>query len=126
MTGLGDLVTESYVSLTTFRKDGRAVPTPIWVVGDGAGLAVWTPADSGKIKRLRNVDRVTVQPCDARGNVHGAVVEAKARIGDAADTERVRGLIGKKYGVLGRLTVWASKLRRGSEGTVAVLITPAG
>jgi hypothetical protein len=124
MTTLDHLSAEKYVLLTTFRRDGRAVPTPLWVVPDGTGLAVWTPADSGKIKRIRNSGLVTVAPCDLRGNPTGEPVDAQARIGDASDTQRVRAALGRKYGLLGRLTVWGSRLRRGSTGTVAILLSP--
>jgi hypothetical protein len=125
MTALDDLAAARYVLLTTFRKDGRAVPTPLWVVRDGAELAVWTPVDTGKVKRIRRSGRVTVAPCDVRGNVSGEAVEGFARLGDTADTERVRKALGRKYGVLGRLTVLGSKLRRGSGGTIAVLVSAA-
>ena len=124
MTTLERLGAEKYVLLTTFRKDGRAVPTPLWVVPDGAGIALWTPTDTGKVKRIRNSGRVTVAPCDMRGKPLGEAIEAQARIGDAADADRVRAALNKKYGVLGRLTVWGSKIRRGREGTVAVLVDP--
>jgi PPOX class probable F420-dependent enzyme len=126
MTTVSELGGAKYVRLTTFRKDGRAVPTPLWVVPDGNGLAAWTVAGSGKVKRLRRDGRVTVAPCDMRGTVSGPEIEARARIGDAADAERVRRAIGRKYGLVGRLTIWGSKLRRGADGTVALLITPAG
>ena len=69
MTTLGQLGAEKYVLLTTYRKDGRAVPTPLWVVPDGPGLAFWTPTGTGKLKRIRNNGRVTVQPCDFCGNL---------------------------------------------------------
>ena len=71
MTTLDRLGAEKYVLLTTFRKDGRAVPTPLWAVPDGTGLAVWTPTGSGKVKRIRNSGLVTVAPCDLRGNPTG-------------------------------------------------------
>ncbi len=51
---LDRLSAEKYILLTTFRKDGRAVPTPVWAVRDGEALAVWTRADSGKVKRIRH------------------------------------------------------------------------
>lgn len=124
MSDLAELSAAKYVSVTTFRKDGRPVPTPVWVVSDGSGLAIWTPADSGKIKRIRRNGRVTVTSCDFRGNVIGELVEAHARVGDRTDADRVRRALGRKYGLLGRLTVWGSKLRRGPDGTVAVLISP--
>ncbi|MDI6102838.1 PPOX class F420-dependent oxidoreductase [Actinoplanes sp. NEAU-A12] len=122
MTALEQLGSEKYVLLTTFRRDGRAVPTPLWVVPDGAGLGFWTVAGSGKLKRIRNSGRVTVAPCDMRGNPTGAAIEATARIGDHADRLRVGEGIKKKYGVLGRLTMLGSRVRRGVDGTVAVLV----
>ncbi len=122
MTALEQLGSEKYVLLTTFRRDGRAVPTPLWVVPDGAGLGFWTVAGSGKLKRIRNSGRVTVAPCDMRGNPTGDPIEATARIGDQADLARVGAGIKKKYGVLGRLTMLGSRLRRGADGTVAVLV----
>ncbi|HEU4346315.1 MAG TPA: PPOX class F420-dependent oxidoreductase [Actinoplanes sp.] len=123
MATLEQLGPEKYVLLTTFRKDGRAVPTPLWAVPDGGGLAFWTPIDTGKLKRIRNNDRVTVQACDFRGNPSGEPVEAHARIGDAADRRRVGEGIKKKYGLVGRLSLAGSRIRRGIDGTVAVLVT---
>jgi PPOX class probable F420-dependent enzyme len=123
MATLEQLGSEKYLLLTTFRKDGRAVPTPLWVVPDGTGLAFWTPAGTGKLKRIRNNGRVTVQPCDVRGNPRGEPVEAQARIGGPADRRRVGAGLKKKYGLLGRLTLAGSKIRRGTDGTVAVLVS---
>jgi PPOX class probable F420-dependent enzyme len=123
MSTLEQLGSEKYVLLTTFRRDGRAVPTPLWVVPDAAGLAFWTVAGSGKTKRIRNGGRVTVAPCDVRGKAHGEPVEAQARLGDAADRRRVAEGIKRKYGLLGRLTLVGSRLRRGPDGTVAILVS---
>ena len=123
MATLEQLGAEKYVLLTTFRRDGRAVSTPLWVVPDGAGLAVWTPDGTGKVKRIRNSGRVTVAPCDVRGNVRGEAIEATARIGDHADRHRVGAGLKRKYGLMGRLTLLGSKLRRGEHGTVAILVS---
>jgi len=123
MATLEQLGAEKYVLLTTFRRDGRAVPTPLWVVPDGAGLAVWTPAGTGKVKRIRNNGRVTVSACDSRGNVRGGTIEARAQLGDAADLRRTREALKRKYGMVGRLALLGSKLRRGADGTVAILVS---
>jgi PPOX class probable F420-dependent enzyme len=56
-----------YVSLTTYRRDGRAVPTPVWIAADGDALLVTTPSGSGKVKRLRNDSRVQLAPCGRFG-----------------------------------------------------------
>ncbi|MBT2481129.1 PPOX class F420-dependent oxidoreductase [Streptomyces sp. ISL-94] len=88
-----------YVSLTTFRKDGTPVATPVWAVADGGELYVWTRSDSWKVKRIRNNARVTVAACDVRGRVaEGApVLEGEARLLDEAGLKRVRRLMSRKY-----------------------------
>ncbi|MEU4243802.1 PPOX class F420-dependent oxidoreductase [Actinoplanes sp. NPDC026619] len=123
MPSLEQLGSEKYVLLTTFRRDGRAVSTPIWVMPDGAGLGFWTVRDSGKVKRIRNSGRVTVAACDMRGNNVGEAVEATARLGDASDTPRVTKALTRKYGLMGRMTLIGSRLRRGADGTVIILVS---
>jgi hypothetical protein len=122
---LDQLVASKYVLLTTFRKDGRAVPTPIWFASDGADLVVWTPTTSGKVKRIWRDGAVTITACDVRGTPRGEPINAQARLLDAADTARVRALISKRYGLFAWLTVQGSKLRRGLNGTIGIAITPS-
>lgn len=64
---LESLAAEPFVSLTTFRRSGEQVATPVWVARDGDALVVTTPAGSGKVKRLRHDPRVLLQPCGRRG-----------------------------------------------------------
>ncbi|MCX5119481.1 PPOX class F420-dependent oxidoreductase [Micromonospora sp. NBC_00362] len=125
MTMLDRLSAEKYILLTTFRTDGRAVPTPVWAVRDGEALAVWTRADSGKVKRIRRNGEVTVAPCDVRGRPHGAEVSAHATIYGGGDTGRVRDLLKHKYRLIGRLSLLGSRLRRGEGGTVGIRVTLA-
>jgi PPOX class probable F420-dependent enzyme len=112
----------SYVRVTSYRRDGRAVSTPVWVVPDGDGIAVWTARDSGKVKRIRRDGTVLVGPCDARGRLTGEEVPGQAHILDAEGTARVRAALASKYGLLGKLTLWGSRVRRGLEGTVGIHI----
>jgi PPOX class probable F420-dependent enzyme len=114
-----------YLLVTTFRKDGTPKPTPVWVAHDGTELLVWTVADSWKVKRVRRNPAVEVAPCTMRGEPLGAAVPGTARVLDADDTERVRRALAKKYGPLGRVTLFFSKLRRGVTGTVGIAITPS-
>ncbi|MEH1164696.1 PPOX class F420-dependent oxidoreductase [Micromonospora sp. CPCC 205539] len=123
MTMLDRLSAEKYILLTTFRKDGRAVPTPVWAVRDGEALAVWTRADSGKVKRIRRNGEVTVAPCDVRGRPHGAEVPAFATLYASGEIGRVRDLLKHKYRVIGRLSLLGSRLRRGEGGTVGIRLT---
>ena len=77
-----------YVSLTTFRRTGAPVPTPVWAAPDGDSLVVWTRADSGKVKRLRHTSRVTVAPSDIRGP--RAQVPPSTRMAELAPARRAR------------------------------------
>nr|BFD81061.1 PPOX class F420-dependent oxidoreductase [Streptomyces sp. Xyl84] len=113
-----------YVLITSYRRNGTPVATPVWVVRDGAALGVWTAAGSWKVKRIRDRADVLVGPCDVRGNPTGDQVPATAEICDRATTARYRGLIARKYGLIGRLTLFGSRLRRGERGTVGIRVTP--
>lgn len=115
-----------YLLVTSRRRNGTPVATPVWVVRDGDALGVWTAADSGKVKRIRRRADVLVGPCDVRGNPTGDQLPATAEIADAATTARYRALIARKYGILGRLTLLGSRLRRGLDGTVGIRVTLTG
>lgn len=122
-----ELAAGKYLLLTTYRRTGRAVPSPVWVVRTAHGLGVWTVADSGKVKRIRREPRVTVATCDIRGNHAGPSYEARAELLDQDATEQVRRLLVRKYGMAGRLALLGSRLRRGRSGTVGIHIQlPAG
>lgn len=104
-----------YVSLTTYKKDGTAVATPVWVSYDGEHLLVWTEADSGKVKRIRNGARVLLAPCDSRGRLQGTAVEGTARVvDDPAAIDAIAALHKKKYGIQFRVfDTFAAVFRRG-------------
>ena len=92
--------TEKYVSLVTTRRDGRTVATPVWFAAVGDEFGVITETNVGKVKRIRNNPRVTVQVCDVKGTVSpGApVLSATARLVTGDDAVRVRKAVGRKYG----------------------------
>jgi PPOX class probable F420-dependent enzyme len=98
VSALGD---EKFVSLTTFKKDGTAVETPMWIGRDGDHLFFWTPVESWKAKRAKNNPRVALVPCSRGGKVReGATpVDGVAEvITDPATVERLAGVIRRKYG----------------------------
>ncbi|MBF6353986.1 PPOX class F420-dependent oxidoreductase [Nocardia higoensis] len=122
----GEAGTADYVMLTTFRKDGTPVGTPVWAVADQGKLYVWTVTDSWKVKRLRRDPAVTVQACDGRGKkLSGPVIEGTGRVLDAEGTENVRTLLKRKYKLLAWVVLMGSTIRRGKAGTVGIEITPA-
>lgn len=86
------------MSLTTFRKTGAPVPTPVWFAQHGDKLFVMTQANAGKVKRIRNNAQVEVAPCDMRGTLLGTSVEAMARILPPDQTAAAKAALNKKYG----------------------------
>ncbi|MDD7937921.1 PPOX class F420-dependent oxidoreductase [Actinomycetospora lutea] len=103
VTALGN---REFVSLTTFRRTGEPVPTPVWVARDGDALVVITSAASGKVKRSRRDPRVVLRPCDRRGTVapDAPSVEGRAEVvTDAAAQEGPRRALAAKYGLQWRL-----------------------
>jgi uncharacterized protein len=119
-----DIAGSQYILLTTFTKDGRPKPTPIWAAPDGDGLIVITQEKSWKVKRIRNTPRVTIAECDVRGNIKGEAVEAVASI-DKSRTGDAYHAIGKRYGVLGKTFNLVSKLRGGMKNNVALELKAA-
>jgi len=116
-----------YVLLTTFKRDGSAVPTPVWAAPDGGAILIWTPRDTGKVKRIRRSGRVTVAPCTMRGKATGAAVDATATLLDSDGTRRVQEAIGHKYGWIGRTLVNRSARRGGPHASIGIRVqlTPA-
>jgi hypothetical protein len=124
-TTFDDVSKAQYVLLTTFTKDGRPKPTPIWIARDGDRALVITEKNAWKVKRIRNTPRVTLAVCDMKGRVKGEPVEAVATVLDDSHTENVYRAIIKRYGIVGRIFALFSKLR-GSDGrTVGLEIRSA-
>jgi uncharacterized protein len=128
-TAFQDLGNEQFVSLTTYRRSGVGVPTPVWIGRDGDALIVTTPAGSGKVKRLRDDPRVEMRACSRRGRVHEVSVPVAAVaevITDEARGDRLTGILRAKYGLQFRLVVLVERLlRSGEAGRVLLRITPA-
>lgn len=120
-----DVSRAQYVLLTTFTKDGRPKPTPIWIARDGARALVITEKNSWKVKRIRNTPRVTLAVCDMRGKPKSEAVEAVASVLDESQTETVYRAINERYGIVGRVFNFFSKLRGGAKRTIGLEIRPA-
>jgi PPOX class probable F420-dependent enzyme len=111
-----------YLSIESFRKDGRGVRTPVWFAeGDGV-YYVYTLADSYKIKRIRNNPRIRIAPCDARGGVKGEWIEATATILDENGERRAHELLNAKYGLIKRAMDVISKLRQNKRAAIAIKV----
>ncbi|MGA3254879.1 MAG: PPOX class F420-dependent oxidoreductase [Mycobacterium sp.] len=124
-----DLAKAQYILLTTFTKDGRPKPTPIWAALDterGDRLLVITEGKSWKVKRIRNTPRVTMATCNMRGRPTSEDVEGTAAVLDKSQTGAVYDAIGKRYGILGGVFNFVSKLRGGMHNNVGLELKVAG
>jgi len=99
---------QKYLCLTTFRKSGTPVPTPVWFAEANDKLYVMTRSDSGKYKRLRNNSHVRIAPCTMLGKVTGPESAATARVLPADAWPAARHVIHKKYW-LARLPIWSKQ-----------------
>jgi PPOX class probable F420-dependent enzyme len=111
MTVVDEIGRSKYVSLTTYRKDGTGVATPVWHVVNGGELFVVSDAEAWKVKRIRNNSHVLVTVCGIRGKIAPGAPSAQgsARLLDEADTETGRRLLARKY-VLSRMGNWFTKI----------------
>jgi len=120
---IASLDRESYISLATFRRDGRAVETPVWFAARDGKLYVFSEARAGKMKRLRNDSRVRIAPCNVRGKLHGAWLSGHGRRVDAPEvTARAYDALLAKYGWQMRLTNFFSRLAGRIEGRAVIEI----
>jgi len=99
---------QKYISLTTFRKNGVPVRTPLWFAEADDELYFMTRNDSGKYKRIRNNPKVLVAPCTMRGKVTGSDFPATARILPPERWPAAKNLLNRKYW-LARLPFWSKR-----------------
>ena len=98
-SGFSFLGGRHYVNLTTFRKSGEEVTTPVWFALVDGRLYVTTPPESGKMKRIRNDPRVIVTPATSWGAPRGEGVEGLARDVEDEGTGHVEEALLEKYRV---------------------------
>jgi uncharacterized protein len=125
-----DIGAEKYVSITTFRKTGVGVSTPVWIAKLPDGKVGFTiDADSGKAKRLRNNSKVTLRPCNVKGKVADAAGEVigTGALVTGAEYKVVWHAIVHKYWIVGSLMgLWAALtgwIKKSNESNTAVVIT---
>ncbi|MFZ0835800.1 MAG: PPOX class F420-dependent oxidoreductase [Mycobacterium sp.] len=92
-----DVIKSKYVLLTTFTKDGKPKPTPVWGVPDGDRLLIITDDGSWKTKRINNTPRVTIAKCGILGKLKSEPVEGVARILPKSETRSLYSAILRRY-----------------------------
>jgi PPOX class probable F420-dependent enzyme len=121
-SGFAHLAGHKYALLVTSRRNGEAVPTPVWFgVDDQGRFYARTGKLAAKVKRIRNNPRVRVAPCTVRGVPKGPYADGTARVVPADQEEHAERALQSNYG-LGR------KLYEGSAGSMEAFyieVTPA-
>jgi PPOX class probable F420-dependent enzyme len=129
---IDDITTGKHMLITTFRRSGLPVATPVWTVPVSDGrIGMWTGASTGKCKRLHSNPRVTIQACTARGRPKpdAHVLAGSADIVNSGPLfDEVQRRIHAKYGwlipIVKKISRLQGRYKRGqSFGDTVVLIT---
>lgn len=124
-----DLDNARYISLTTFKKDGTPVASPVWIVPYKGGYAFNTEADSFKVKRLKKNSAVTLAPSSVKGTVKaGATTHSGTATISGEDNPNVNVLVRAKYRLsypilIGSGELWRKLRRKPEPASVAILIS---
>src|SRR5262249_22630147 len=117
------LAHERYISLTTFKRDGTPVSTPVWVVSDdGRRLLVWSGKRTWKVRRLRRNPQVFVSPANFRGIERGSRVAGRAKVVDDPGLDE---LLEHKYGWQKRFVDLLNRKSRAAGAVAAIEIVDA-
>ena len=104
---------EKYVNLSTKKKDGSFVNTPVWFAQDGEknDFFIFSAGEAGKIKRIKNFSSVRVAICDVRGNLKGEWISAQAELVSEEESKiKAYKQLHKKYGLTIKVFDFFSKL----------------
>jgi PPOX class probable F420-dependent enzyme len=116
-----------YIALTTYRRDGREVTTPVWAAPLDGRLYVVTAEDAGKTRRVRATGRVRFAPCNANGRrILGDWQEGTGRIvQDDVRRREALAALQRKYGWQFSLATLFSRLRRLERQRVVLELSPS-
>lgn len=110
-----------YLSITSFKRDGSGVATPVWFVSDGRRLFAFTDLRSAKIRRIRRNPRVLVASCRVNGRLRREPAAARAEVLTApAELERVQRLLLARYRISYRVVMLFYRLGRRLRGKPSV------
>jgi uncharacterized protein len=112
---------ERFLSVTSFKRDGTPVATPVWFVSDGKRLYALTDLHSAKVWRIRRHPRVLVAACRANGELLTGQVPARAEVLTATeDLDYVQKLLLKRYRISYRVVMLGYRLGRLFRGRRSV------
>ncbi len=120
-----------YLSITSYKRDGTSVATPVWFVERDGRLLVQTDAASGKVKRVRRNPAVLVAVCTASGRLRGPQRPGTAGLLPDSEAGQAERLLADKYRIdllfIRPLRFAQARLHLGRPRTTTVIlaITPS-
>ena len=110
-----------YLSLTSFKRDGTGVATPLWFVSDGGRLLALTDLHSAKVRRIRRNPQGLVAPCRAGGKLRSEPIPARVEVLPAIpELERVQKRLKKRDKLSYRVVMLAYRVGRRLRGQQSV------
>ena len=110
-----------YLSVTSFRRDGTGVATPVWFVSDGERLFALTDLHSAKVPRMRRDPHVLIASCRADGRLRSEPVRARVEVLTALpELDHVQKLLSERYKLSYRLVMAIYRLGRRLRGQPSV------
>ena len=109
MFSLDEIKSEKYISLETYRKNGKSVKSPVWFVIENDLLYIITRSQTGKVKRLKNNLQVKFALCTMKGKITGEWISGTVKILDEKQTKEAVKMRDKKYGFLAKIAKFLSK-----------------
>jgi uncharacterized protein len=103
------------VLLTTHRRDGTPVGTPVHIVVDGDRTFVRTWDTTGKLKRIRNDPSVEICPSTVGGRPTGPGIRARARVLEGDESAYAGRILSRKYLALHGFLIPLVHRLRGNE-----------
>ena len=115
-------INHRYINLESYKKNGKAVRTPVWFVEDKGVIYVRTDKNSGKMKRVRNNHHIRIVPSDFRGKPKGSWIDAEVNISNTTEKQKANKLLDQKYGLQGKILKLIYKIKRINPTIVSIHI----
>lgn len=94
-----ELKDASYISLSTQKKSGDSVATPVWFSQEDDTIYIFSASDAGKVKRLKNFPAAKIAPCTVNGKIRGEWLDIDTHIiDDPALEQKAHKALIDKYG----------------------------
>lgn len=120
---LEPFVRQGTILLTTYRRDGTPVGTPVHVAVDGDRAFVRTWDTTWKLKRIRRNPGVEICPSTPGGRTTGQAIRARARVLEGEESAYAGRKLARKYPVLHGFLIPLAHRLRGNE-TIHIELRP--